>query len=111
MTAAEGFAIHRTDAVHCGLRPWMTDQVLGRIQGQSYQAPQTRPRSGGPWQAGGLPNTGSDAHLGRGRAPGGNRMTVHGIVIAFFLLLPWGLVGVEIVGAMAFALKRGLAHL
>jgi len=40
-------------------------------------------------------------------------VTVHGIVIAFLLLLllPWGLVGVEIVGATASAVKRGLAHL
>ncbi len=42
---------------------------------------------------------------------GENRVTVHGIVIAFLLLLPWGLVGVEIVGATASAVKRGLAHL
>jgi uncharacterized iron-regulated membrane protein len=38
-------------------------------------------------------------------------MTVHGIVIAFLLLFPWGLVGVVIVGATASAVKRGLAHL
>ncbi len=38
-------------------------------------------------------------------------MTVHGILIAFLLLFPWGLVGVVIVGATAAALKRGLGHL
>ena len=45
------------------------------------------------------------------RQQGGNHVTVHGIVIAFLLLFPWGLVGVVIVGATASAVKRGLAHL
>jgi len=32
---------------------------------------------------------------------------VHGIIIALLLLPPWGLLGVEIAGATASALKRG----
>lgn len=38
-------------------------------------------------------------------------MTAHGIVIAFLLLFPWVLVGVEIMGATSSALKRRLEHL
>ncbi len=38
-------------------------------------------------------------------------MTIHGVVIAFLLLFPWGMVGVAIVGATLSGVKRNLGHL
>jgi len=38
-------------------------------------------------------------------------VTVHGIVLAFLLLFPWGMVGVAIVGATFSGVKRNLGHL